>query len=85
MAMMKEVYATLLPLSHGKDGMGLEERDVVAKMASATACSGTVEHGKTLVEDCGDQSYCSGTAAANCKRGSGRPTTSRDKAPYKRK
>ena len=42
MAMMKEVYATLLPLSHGKDGMGLEERDVVAKMASGTVCSGTV-------------------------------------------
>lgn len=85
MAMMKEVYATLLPLSHDKDGMGLEERDGVAKMASGTACSDTVEHVKALVEDCGDQSYCSGIAAANCKRASGRPTTSRDKAPCEEK
>jgi hypothetical protein len=61
------------------------KRDAAAKMVSGTACSGTVDHGKTLLEDCGDQSYCSGIAPANCKRTSGRPTTSRDKAPYEEK
>lgn len=85
MAMMKEVHATLLPLSHDKDGMGLEEREAADQKAKEG------NHGKINVEanidiDEGDAvSNCSGIAPAKEMRLAGRPTTSRDKAPYEEK
>ena len=46
MAMMKEVYTTLLPLSHDKDGMGLEECEALEQRAK----DGT--HGDKNVDAC---------------------------------
>ena len=85
MAMMKEVHTTLLPLSHDKDGMGLEEREAADQIAKEG------NHGTRNVEpniniDEGDAvSNCSGIAPAKEMRLAGRPTTSRDKAPYEEK
>ncbi|XP_048574059.1 protein FAR1-RELATED SEQUENCE 5-like [Triticum urartu] len=85
MAMMKEVYTTLLPLSHDKDGMGLEEREALEQRAkdgthgekNADACINIVD-GNAL-------SNCSWIAPAKEMGQPGRPTTSRDKAPYEDK
>ncbi|KAE8821136.1 Protein FAR1-RELATED SEQUENCE 3 [Hordeum vulgare] len=71
-AMMKEVYKTLLPLSQDKDGMGLEDRE-------------TAVDGNNMVDRVPKLSNCSGIAPAKSKRSAGRPSSSREKAPYEEK
>uniref|UniRef100_A0A8I6YFN5 Protein FAR1-RELATED SEQUENCE n=1 Tax=Hordeum vulgare subsp. vulgare TaxID=112509 RepID=A0A8I6YFN5_HORVV len=71
-AMMKEVYKTLLPLSQDKDGMGLEDRE-------------TAVDGNNMVDRVPELSNCSGIAPAKSKRSAGRPSSSREKAPYEEK
>ncbi|KAE8807607.1 hypothetical protein D1007_16153 [Hordeum vulgare] len=71
-AMMKEVYKTLLPLSQYKDGMGLEDRE-------------TAVDGNNMVDRVSELSNCSGIAPAKSKRSAGRPSSSREKAPYEEK
>ncbi|KAM3373116.1 hypothetical protein ACQJBY_019833 [Aegilops geniculata] len=85
MAMMKEVHTTLLPLSHDKDGMGLEEREAADQVAKE-GNHGTINVEPNINIDEGDAvSNCSGIVPAKEMRLAGRPTTSRDKAPYEEK
>ncbi|KAM3372857.1 hypothetical protein ACQJBY_019649 [Aegilops geniculata] len=85
MAMMKEVHTTLLPLSHDKDGMGLEEREAADQVAKG-GNHGTINVEPNINIDQGDAvSNCSGIVPAKEMRLAGRPTTSRDKAPYEEK
>lgn len=80
MCMMKEVHTTLLPLSAEKDGMGLAEKKQQILVQS--------QHEPIQMQVCGarpgcdGESSCSGIAGQQNKSPMGRPTTSRDKAPY---
>lgn len=69
---MKEVFTTLLPSSHDENGMGLEKRRAIAE-------------GNMMIGNVEEQSNCSGIAHAKDRRIAGRPTSSRDKAPYEEK
>ena len=82
MAMMKEVHATLLPLSIDKDGMGLAEREKQKQNAVQKGHAPT--EGDTVMQKLtGDgESSCSAVGLNEKKRQRGRPTNSRDKAPY---
>ena len=82
MAVMKEVYATLLPLSIDKDGMGLADKEKQQQIVAETQHE-SMEANVVLHKDTGDgESSCSGVGVNEKKRQRGRPTTSRDKAPY---
>uniref|UniRef100_A0A8I6WVP6 CCHC-type domain-containing protein n=2 Tax=Hordeum vulgare subsp. vulgare TaxID=112509 RepID=A0A8I6WVP6_HORVV len=85
MAMMKEVYTTLLPLSQGKDGMGLEEREAAQGRPAANGTYASIADGTNFMGQCETMSNCSGIALAPSKRPAGRPTTSREKASYEHK
>ncbi|KAM3214117.1 hypothetical protein ACQJBY_066505 [Aegilops geniculata] len=82
MAMMKEVHATLLPLSVDKDGMGLVDREkqqqTLAEKEHAYV-GGNVVLQTNKVDG---ESSCSAVGLNETKRQRGRPMTSRDKAPY---
>ncbi|KAE8771232.1 Protein FAR1-RELATED SEQUENCE 5 [Hordeum vulgare] len=85
MAMMKEVYTTLLPLSQGKDGMGLEEREAAQGRPGADGTYASIADGINFMEQCETMSNCSRIALASSKRPGGRPTTSREKVSYEHK
>ncbi|KAI5004846.1 hypothetical protein ZWY2020_032089 [Hordeum vulgare] len=85
MAMMNEVYTTLLPLSQGKDGMGLEEREAAQGRPGTDGTYASIADGTNFMEQCETMSNCSGIVPASSKRPAGRPTTSREKAPYEHK
>lgn len=81
MSLMKDVYATLLPLGLEADGMGLAERE---QQANSVAPYLHDENRKIVAsrQTTDGASSCSGVAVPNKKRTAGRPTTSRDKPPY---
>ncbi|XBI94741.1 hypothetical protein VPH35_031327 [Triticum aestivum] len=82
MAVMKEVYATLLPLSVDKDGMELADKEKQQQIVAETQHE-SVEANVVLHKDTGDgESSCSGVGVNEKKRQRGSLTTSRDKAPY---
>ncbi|KAE8820271.1 hypothetical protein D1007_01689 [Hordeum vulgare] len=85
MAMMKEVYTTLLPLSQGKAVMGLEEWEAAQGRPAANGTYASIVDGTNFMEQCETMSNCSGIAPASSKRPAGRPTTSREKASYEHK
>ncbi|KAE8775239.1 hypothetical protein D1007_52299 [Hordeum vulgare] len=85
MAMMKEVYTTLLPLSQGKDGMGLEEREAAQGRPGADGTYASIPDATNFMKQCETMSNCSGIAPASSKRPARRPTASREKAPYEHK
>lgn len=82
MTMMKEVQATLLPLSAEKDGMGLAEREQQNQVLVQKQAETLQIQGGSTKPACDGESSCSGIAGQQNKRPRGRPTTSRDKAPY---
>lgn len=70
--------STLTPLSKVKDGMGVAEKQIAAGSGSSAACIETVaESGETM-----DWLHnLKGLSAPSKKRGPGRPSSSRVKAP----
>lgn len=82
MTMMKEVHATLPPFSVDKDGLRLAEREKQQQLV-ASAQQGLIQANAGLEEKNGDgDSSCLGVGVHQKKWG--RPTTSRDKAPYEK-
>ena len=82
MTMMKEVQATLLPLSAEKDGMGLAEREQQNQVLVQEHPGALQVEGGSTRPACDGETSCSGIIGQQNKRPRGRPTTSRDKAPY---
>lgn len=78
MAMFRDIYVKLLPLSMERDGMGLADREAAEAAADQQGDRATGSRDREADEHEGIQGPCK-------KAKLGRPTTSRDKPPYEEK
>lgn len=82
MSMLKEVQATLLPLSVNREGKGLAEWEQQNQIVAKNQHESIQTQGGGTKPAGDGESSCSGIVVQQNKRPWGRPTTSRDKAPY---
>lgn len=81
MGLFEQAMVMMAPFEHARDGLGLEERAITKKQAAKVTEQAVTAAG-TDNRMSGHSNILSGLGASLKMRTAGRPTNTRDKAPY---